>query len=415
MTTTTRPTPTDLTMHTMTQTRPGLSLMVGAILHLDGTAPPIAGLRAHVDGQLHRLPRLTHYVKGPGLQARWAHDPHPALEPRIRERQIEAGQESLDAALQDLLTHPLPADGPLWDLWLLHGHTPGRYTLCYRAHHTSHDGAGLLNTLYNLFGTTPVSTVAAPVSKAGPSAYARVLKATLASCASNNLWNDPAHPLLNQRVSSWAHIPTDHLRIAGASRGGSSNDALLAALAGALGTWSTTHWPRAAGKPVPALVMVDLRRTEEEQERPGNLFTFFPVTLRCQQPAWADRLDAVTAAMRGPRTPAQRTAMRTIMNHMPARLFHTLASRLTTPSRAIVDTSYVAIRHPLRYQDAPVTHVQLFTWLPYTHPVSLVACSYNGTTSVNFVTDAALPDLHQLPALWKESAQELLRYARTSQ
>ncbi|MDH6145546.1 diacylglycerol O-acyltransferase [Kitasatospora sp. GP30] len=396
-------------MHDMAQARPWLSLTVGAFLHCEGPAPRLADLRAHIAANLARQPRLTHYLKGPGLRARWARDPDPDLEQRVRERQIELGESHLDAALQDLLTHPLPDNGPPWDLWLLHGHAPGRFTLCYRAHHTTHDGGGLFDTVYKLFGTSPADatarTTAVPAPRAELGDYARTLTGMLGSAAANNLWNDPDRPLRGARVSAWAQVPTDVLRTTAAARGGSTNDAVLAALAGALRTWSAEHGPRGAGRPVSVAMMVNLRRTAESG-LPGNLFTFAPLALPCHRPTPADRLEAVIAATRGPKNAARRAAMRTITDHTPARVFHTLAARLTTPSRAIIDTSYVAINQPLQYQGAPVTHLQVFTWLPHSHPASIVACSYNGTTSAYFVTDQALPGLHQLPALWEQAAAQ---------
>jgi diacylglycerol O-acyltransferase len=404
MTSALRPTAMDLTMHAMAQTRPSMSLTVGVVLHLDGAAPPLNGLRAHLAENLSRLPRLTYYLKGPRLRARWARDANPDLECRVRERRIEPGQASLDAALQDLVTQPLP-DGPPWDLWLLHGHAPGTYVLCYRAHHTSHDGAGVFNTLYKLFGTSPAGATAVPAPKAGPRTYARTLKGMLSAAAVNNLWNDPAHPLHNDRLHTWVRVPTDTLRTTGAARGGSSNDAVLAALAGALRTWSSEHWPRGAGREVPAAMMVDLHRPQED-DLPGNLFTFAPVPLPCHQPTPAGRLDAVIAATREVRDPARRTAMRAITDRTPARAFHAVATRLTAPSRAIIDTSYIAIHQPLHYQKDPVTHLYAFTWLPYHHPVSITTISYNGTTTVHFVTDQALPGLDRLPVLWEQAATE---------
>ncbi|WP_443050804.1 wax ester/triacylglycerol synthase domain-containing protein [Streptomyces sp. H27-D2] len=120
---------------------------------MQGNTPVLDDLRQHLADRLHREARLTHYLKGEGLKARWAHDPSPDLEHRVRERRLPDGQANLDAALHDLLTEPLPDHGPLWDMWLLHGHAPGRYTIAYRAHHTSHDGGGFLTTLHRLFGT----------------------------------------------------------------------------------------------------------------------------------------------------------------------------------------------------------------------------------------------------------------------
>jgi hypothetical protein len=398
----------DLTMHDMAQTRPSVGQTIGAVLHLEGIAPTVAELRDYLASHLNRLPFLTHYLRGPGLKARWTHDAAPDLASRIHERRLDPGQDHLDAALQDLRTHPLPDQGPPWDLWLLHGHAPGRYTLCYRAHHSSHDGGGLRNILYTLFSTaTDAPTFAeGPTPTAGLSAYKRTLRGMLHSAAANNIWNNPEHPLTGTRVSTWAQLPTDRLRAAATPRGGGSNDAILAALAGALRTWCAEHWPRGAGRPLPAVMMVDLRRAEEH-DRPGNLFTFAPAPLPCHEPTPAGRLDEVIAATREAKNPAQRKAMRVLMDITPARAFHALATRLTTPARAIIDTSHLAIHQPLHYQEDRVTHVQPFTWLPHNHPASIAACSYNGTTSVYFVTDAALPGLHQLPALWLEAALEL--------
>ncbi|MGZ0199499.1 hypothetical protein ACNFR7_04680 [Streptomyces sp. RM1] len=76
------------------------------------------------------------------------------------------------------------------------------------------------------------------------------------------------------------------------------------------------------------------------------------------------------------------------------------------PARAIIDTSYVPLG-PLHYQDTPVSNVDLFTWLPCNHPISILTYSYNGTTSAYFVTDQALPGIDRLPELWAQAATQL--------
>ncbi|MDH6128330.1 wax ester/triacylglycerol synthase domain-containing protein [Kitasatospora sp. GP82] len=401
-----RPTPMDLTMHRMAQIQPSISQTIGAFLHLDGAAPPLDELRGHLASHLDHEPRLTHYLHGPGLKAHWAHDPTPDLETRVRERRLQPGDDHLHAALQDLVKHPLPDQGPLWDMWLLHGHAPNRYVICYRAHHSTQDGGGFLNTLHHLFGTAPTLPTTGPAPTAKIGAYASTLRATLDACAVNNVWNDPKRPLTGARITNWADIPTDHLRTTAANRGGSTNDAFLAALTGALRTWSSVHWPQGANRPLPAVAMVDLRRTEEA-DLPGNHCSFIPVPLPCHQPNPASHLEEITAITRGAKNPARRHAMRVLMDLTPARPFSALATRLTTPARAVITTSCVAIRQPLSHQGNPVSHVQVFNWLPHNQPASVIACSYNDTTSVCFVTDASLPELHQLPALWSQAAAKL--------
>ncbi|WP_329453925.1 wax ester/triacylglycerol synthase domain-containing protein [Streptomyces sp. NBC_01497] len=400
-----RPSLMDLTMHDMAQKQPWLSQTIGAALHLQGAAPTLADLRTYVAGRLPRLPCLTHHLQGRGLRARWVHEPRPDLQPRIQERGLAPGKDTLDAALQDLLAQPLPPGGPLWDLWLLHGHATDQYTLCYRAHHSGQDGAAVITTLSNLFGAT---LPAAPIGTnpvAGPRACASTLKGMLAALAQNNIWNDPSHVLDNSRISTWVSVPTQVLRDMGAARGGSGNDAFLAALATAMRTWTHSHWARGADRPVPAVMMANLRRAHEA-DHPGNLFAYATIPLPSHEPTHQARLDAVIAATQGPKSPVRREATRTILNGTPPRLGRALADRLTTPSRAVIDTSYVALRRPLHYQGDPVTHIQPFTWLPRNHPASILACSYNGTTTTHFLTSGALPEFHHLAASWEQAVSQ---------
>jgi diacylglycerol O-acyltransferase / wax synthase len=397
-----RPSLMDLTMHDMAQKQPWLSQTIGAALHLQGTAPILADLRSHVAGRLPRLPCLTHRLHGRGLRARWVHDPHPDLQQRVRELELAPGEAGLDAALEDLLTRPLPAGGPLWDLWLLHGHATGQYTLCYRAHHSGQDGAAVINSLYNLFDAAPSHTPAGTNPQAGPRAWASTLQGMLAALAHNNIWNDPAHPLVNSRISTWVSVPTRALRDMGAARGGTGNDAFLAALAAAVRTWTRSHWARGADRPVPAVMMTDLRRAHEA-DRPGNLFAYATIPLPSHESTHEARLDAVVRATQGPRSPLRREATRTILDKTPTRLGRALADRLTTPSRAVVDTSYVAVRRLLHHRGDPVTRIQPFTWLPRNHPASVLACSYNGITTAHFLTDEALPEFRHLAAHWEQA------------
>ncbi|MFG2684423.1 wax ester/triacylglycerol synthase domain-containing protein [Streptomyces sp. NPDC048392] len=301
----------------------------------------------------------------------------------------------------------MPDAGPLWDIWLLAGYAPGRYAICLRAHHSTQDGMGLIGTLTALFGTaSPPTTHPAP--RAGAGAYLSTMRGMLTASAANNAWNDTGLPLTGHRDIDWADVPTQRLRQAAITRGGDTNDGFLAALSGALRTWAAQSWPRGADRPLPAIKMVNLRRAEEH-DRPGNFFTFAPAPLPCHEPTAEGRLDHVIAATRTTKDPARHKAMRSVMDVVPARAFHALATRLTTPDRATISTSYLAIHRPLRYRQDLVTRLQPFTWLPRHQPASIVACSYNGTTSICFVTDAALPGLNELALLFQDAVSELPR------
>ncbi|WP_405945082.1 wax ester/triacylglycerol synthase domain-containing protein [Streptomyces sp. NBC_00932] len=400
-----RPTSMDLTMHTMAQAHPSISQTIGVILHLDGDAPPLGELRRHVASHLAHVPRLTHYLRGPGLKARWHHDPSPDLNNRVREQHCPSGEQHLEAALTDLVARPLPGTGPLWDIWLLAGYAPGRYSICLRAHHSTQDGMGMVGTLTTLFGTAPAPTEQrAP--RAGARAYLGTMRDMLSASATHNVWNDTALPLTGNRDISWAHVPSHRLRNAATARGGDTNDGFLAALSGALRTWTSQSWPRGADRPLPAITMVNTRRAGE-QDRPGNHIAFAPALLPCQEPTADGRLDQVIAATRTVKDPGRHRAMRSLMDAVPVRAFQALATRMTTPDRSAITTSYLAVSRPLRYRLDPVTRIQPFNWLPRHQPASIVACSYNDVTSVCFVTDAALPGLDELPGLFHDAVDEL--------
>ncbi|MDT0611074.1 wax ester/triacylglycerol synthase domain-containing protein [Streptomyces lancefieldiae] len=395
----------------MAQTHPSVSQTIGVILHLEGAAPTLGELRSHVASHLEHEPRLTHYLHGPGLQARWHHDPAPDLDHRVRAQHLPSGDQRLETALTDLVARPLPDTGPLWDIWLLAGYAPGRYCICLRAHHSTQDGMGLIGTLTTLFGTAPASTTqpaptVQPAPRAGAGAYLGTVRNMLSACATHHVWNDTALPLTGHRDIGWAQVPTQRLRNAATARGGDTNDGFLAALGGALRTWTSQSWRRGADRPLPAITMVNLRRAEE-LERPGNYFTFAPAPLPCHEPTAAGRLDHVIAVSRTTKDPSHHKAMRSVMDLVPARAFQALAARMTTPGRSAITTSYLAVHRPLRYGQDPVTSLQPFSWLPRHQPATIVACSYNGITSVNFVTDAALPGLRRLPSLFHEAVDGL--------
>jgi hypothetical protein len=390
----------DLSMDAWSRDSPSTPLTIGAVLDVAGTAPSLDELRQHVAAGLPRIPVLTHHLVGPRLRARWVHDPRPDLEARVRERVL--GPDGLDAALAELMASPLPEQGPPWDLWLLHGHAAGTYTLCYRAAHTTHDGVGVRNALYALFGDPAPD--APRTARPTVAALAHVLRAQAVSLARADVWNDPATPLTGERVRGWAHVPTERLRAVATAAGGSSNDAILAALAYALREWAAEHWPRGRDKPLSTVLMVDGRRPGERQ-RPGNLFAFAPITLPCHLPGLDRQLAAVVASTRAMKQPPTRRTLRVLMERAPVRAYYAAAKKLTTPERATVDTSHVAFHHPLGYRDAPVTAVRMFTWLPLHHPLSLLSCGYAGTTSVHFVTDAALPGFAELPRRWEAALE----------
>lgn len=181
------------------------------------------------------------------------------------------------------------APGTYWGVWLVHGHAPDAYAVCYRFHHACQDGSAAALTFRAMMGAGEPS--ARPV----PSPYRRFelprRAATALGLAVRFLCGvllargrRPALPFVptGDRALWRGRVPMDTLRRIGAARGGSAHDAHLAALAGALSAWSAR-----AGVALPrmsALVPVDVRRPDEEQSW-GNRFFALPVNLPVNVPS----------------------------------------------------------------------------------------------------------------------------------
>jgi hypothetical protein len=186
----------DLSLDASARDFPSIPLPIGAVLDIRGTAPSLKALREHITACLPRLPALRHHLDGPRLKARWVHDPQPPVSVRVRGRILEPG--GLEPALAELIALPLPQQGPPWDLRLLHGHTVGTYTLCYRVAHTAQDGVGVRNTLYALFGSA-VPDAPQP-ARPGLLSCAHALRSQLRFLTRKNAWNTPATPLTGERM-----------------------------------------------------------------------------------------------------------------------------------------------------------------------------------------------------------------------
>ncbi len=380
------------------------SMTVGCVLELEGRAPSVDELRRHVATRLDALPRLTHYLKGPGLRPHWEYDPRLDMDARVREKTLDPGDREYAATLAELPAIPLPATGPPWDMWLLRGHAEGRFAIAYRAHHTTHDGAGVAHSLHTLFAEAEPKSVPHNASgKPGPAAFRDVAAKVVGSLAVNNIWNDPNRPMHGTRTDARIRVSTDSLRPDVTVPDGRSRDTVLARLTAALRTWSEEYWPPAVGRPIPALAMVDLHRADEVH-LPGNLFTFAPFSLPCHLDDPARQWEHVIAAARTQRDPRHRAAMRVLHDVTPARVLQQHILQVLSPPRAIVCTSHLSVYRPLSFQGAPVTEIVPFSTLPSNCPISMFSGAYNGVTNVFFAVDTAFPGLHELPRLWQRAA-----------
>lgn len=139
---------------------PEAPLHVGWTLRFDGAAPPVAALRRHLDARLDAVPRFRRRLERPALGApHWVDDAGFDVARHAFGVALAApgGDEELRAVAGALLSRPLPADRPLWRMYLVDGLAGGGFALVGQAHHALVDGVAAVAVARLLFGPAAAS------------------------------------------------------------------------------------------------------------------------------------------------------------------------------------------------------------------------------------------------------------------
>jgi diacylglycerol O-acyltransferase len=418
--------PGDLAMRAMSA-RASVQQQLGALLLLEaGPGFDVSVATQRLAERIHAVPRLrqrlVHPPPGAGGPV-WLDD--AAFDVRRHVQRARCPTPGDEQALLDLTAalagNALPRDRPLWSATFVTGISGGRVALLVVVHHVLVDGIGGLAVLAAL--VDPPSGETLPAFSPQPFPRPRPTYAALAADAARSklraLRRLPAavralrrataaagglHPPRAQRCSllgrtgsrsRFAVARTDLVRLRSAAHGlgGTVNDALLAAIAGALG--SVLDQRGESVETVVAAVMVTGRRSAAVEQL-GNaatpLLVAVPtdgdVTDRLQRIAGTVRAARATAAgpsviaVLGPlfRMLAVAGLYRWYMTHQ--RRFHTLVSNVPGPDR------------PLAFGGAPIDSiVPVGVGDAGNVTVSFLALSYAGTLTVTVIADPeALPE-----------------------
>jgi WS/DGAT/MGAT family acyltransferase len=257
-----RATSSDLVMLLMDR-KGGTPEQLGAVLVLDqAPGTDAAAVERAIAERIRRIPRLRQrLVRVPPGCGRpvWIDDPEFDVSRHVRRlRCPDPGDEQalLDLAA-DIITEPLPRSQPLWSAAVVTGLTGGRVGLVIVLHHVVADGIAGLAILRHLVDDAPAEATR-PFPRPRPPwtrlasdalrsrlrgltrvpAAVRALQASFA--AGGGIHAPPATPCSLLRPTSprrrFTAVRTDlaGLRAAAHRHGGTVNDAVLAAVAGAL-------------------------------------------------------------------------------------------------------------------------------------------------------------------------------------
>jgi WS/DGAT/MGAT family acyltransferase len=309
----------------------------------EGPAPEYEELRDHIDSRLHLVPRFRQKLRlvpfGQG-RPRWVDDPHLNLGYHIRHTALpEPGSdEQLRILAARLFSQRLDRSKPLWEMWLVDGLEGGRFALVTKTHHALVDGVSGVDITNVLFDAAPeppelpaaaepwiprpepsdgqvlaealVERVTSPAELArgaraivrGPRRAARAAVDALeaAGALARAGVAAPASPF-NVDIGPYRRFATVDVALAELKRiknsaGGTVNDVVLAAVAGALGRYLRGHGHAIQDLELRAMVPISVR-SDEQHGALGNQVSSYmaPLPIWCDDPI--ERLHRVSETM----------------------------------------------------------------------------------------------------------------------
>lgn len=399
--------------------RPDVRWDAGGIAYLSGPPPALADLRAYVGFRLGELPLLTSRIEG-RWRSQWQPDADFAVDRHVHEVAAD-GPTAWDSALNTALNAPF-APGAYWGVWLIHGHAPDAYAVCYRFHHACQDGSAAAMTFRAMLGEGEPSARPVPdrsrragVPRRVGAAVGLATKFVAGTLAVRGHRPDAAFAPSGERRLCRGRVPADTLRRIGAARGGSAHDVHLAALAGALSVWSDR-----SGVPLPrvtAVLPVDARRPDEDQTWGNRCFALpleLPVRNAPEQPdgsrdgdASLRRLERVMAATRKLRGETWRQAIQDLVRFMPGRPTEWYLRRVLSPRVTNVMATSMPLADKGSLGETQVTGTALLPLLVPGHLFGVGLSFFGDWAEVSFVADRALPLGELLPELWEQAVGEL--------
>jgi diacylglycerol O-acyltransferase / wax synthase len=298
----------------------------------EGPAPPYTDFRDHIGSRLDLVPRFRQKLRfvpfGIGRPV-WVDDPHLNLTYHVRHTALpEPGSEQqLRVLAARIFSQQLDRSKPLWEIWLIEGLKGDRFAIVGKTHHAMVDGVSGVDITTVLFDTerepaesskqldrwspAPEPSKSQLVGEAlmqraldpreavrgmrravrGPRRALR--KATEAVLAAGSFaWTGIAAPpspfnfdVGPHRRFAWVRASLADMKQVKNELGGTVNDVILAAVAGALGRYLRARGHRTGGLELRAMVPVSVR-TSEQHGALGNRVTSMmaPLPVWCEDP-----------------------------------------------------------------------------------------------------------------------------------
>ncbi len=272
----------------------------------------VEALRAHLAAAFAPIPRYRQRIAHRRFGAAdWIDDPDDRIEHHVQTACVAApgGARELEELAAHLIASELPPEHSPWRVWTVTGLADGRGAIIAAFHHALIDGVAGFRLLEQAFGPpAPAGSSAAPprAARAGKLAVLRRLVARRNVVALGRLLRDGLRPAsqigLNPSRVGPVRVIASHavdlvaIQATAHALGATSNDVVLAAVAGALRRFvARRDLDPAALRDVRAMVPI-ARHAKGSREAEGNRVVMLLVPLPVDEPDPAARLRRVTAA-----------------------------------------------------------------------------------------------------------------------
>lgn len=428
---------------------PNNLMQINGVIVFDGSVD-FGRIRELVAARLGRIRRFRQRVVDEGGRFTWREardfdiDNHLVLETLPE----PGGKAGLQRLISELMSQPLDRAHPLWKFHIVENYEGGT-AVFGRLHHAIGDGVALMLVILSLCDLAPKGPPAAEAVDETPeplpgeladlfgrpldslAAFRRlaeevmpdtmrllmhpveamrqtsaVLRGAAAVGSFGRLVTYPPDartkfkgPLVLEKLADWTEpIDVEEVKKIGRGLGGTINDVLLTATAGALRRYLVRHGEPEESLSVRAVVPVNLRPIEKMSEL-GNRFGLVFLGLPVGIPDPIRRLAELRRRAEALKRSAQPLVAYGILHAMGLSplAVQKLVVRMFGSKATAVMTNVPGPRRVLYFAGRPIE--DLFFWVPQSGRLGLgvAICSYRGRARVGFATDAGLvPDPQEI-------------------
>jgi diacylglycerol O-acyltransferase len=429
---------------------------LGGVMLFEGDAPPYDDLLAAIERRLHLVPRYRQrlvFSRFGLAEPEWADDPHFNLEFHVRHTALPrpGGERQLRALAGRVFSQRLDRDRPLWEMWLVERLENGRFALISKTHHALVDGISGVDIGTVLFDTEPVADDAGrpprpwiprplpPPAETFAGAVAhRILAPAAALRSAVDQASRPAELLDTMRTAAgglgamlgtvlhpapaspynvpigphrrftWVDCSLDEVRAVKNALGGTVNDVVLTAVAGALRRHLRRRGTDVDDLELIAMVPVSVR-SDIERGALGNKVSsmFAPLPVNIADPV--ERLHRVSDAMRGLKESGQAVgaAMLTQISGLAPPTIIAQAARLAASSRTfnLTVTNVPGPQIAFYMLGRRLLELAPFVPLAPNHALGIAIISYNGNLCFGLAGDYDV--LHDLDDIARDLRAEV--------